>query len=277
MNDQQKLRKLQDIQLEILKETIKVFEKNGIRYVVSDGTMLGAVRHKGFIPWDDDVDLSIPRSDYEKFKKNHVSYLPENLFFHDKSTDKNLPVLFSKIRKNGTRMIEEAYDPRKVSHNGIWIDLFPIDGCGDNEKAAIAHTKKLIRCRKMINNSIYSTRFVTSGKKKRILQIAYRIVSVLIPLRLLEKKLDKLITKYSFENSTYVTNFSGAYGIKYVMKKEVYFDAKGHAGKYSFENMIVKGPIEYDLYLKKLYGNYMELPPLEKRTTGHNVSQINFQ
>lgn len=96
MNDQQKLRKLQEIQLEILKETIKVFEKNGIRYVVSDGTMLGAVRHKGFIPWDDDVDLSIPRSDYEKFKKIMYHICLKIFFFTTKVLTKTFQFCFQK-------------------------------------------------------------------------------------------------------------------------------------------------------------------------------------
>ena len=120
------MNKLQEIELSILKECIKIFKEHNINYYVIGGTLLGAVRHKGFIPWDDDIDLGLPRKDYEKFIKIAQLELPEPLVLQHFTNEKKSVFSFAKVRNKKTIMKQYNIKDFKINH-GVYIDIFPID------------------------------------------------------------------------------------------------------------------------------------------------------
>ena len=138
----EELKKIQAVELVALKEFIRVCELLKLEYFVDGGTALGAIRHRGFIPWDDDVDIAMPRSDYRKFCKEANKYLSKDFFLQSPYNDKNCPYYYSKLRVNGTEFIE--YCNRKVNmHQGIYIDIFPFDEVPDDEKDNIRQFRKI--------------------------------------------------------------------------------------------------------------------------------------
>ena len=110
--------------LEILVEIHRICVENNITYWLEAGTLLGAIRHKGFIPWDDDCDISMPRKDYERFLQIAQEKLPETMFLQTKETDKEYPLPWAKIRKNGTLLIETGETGEEKYHHGIFVDIF---------------------------------------------------------------------------------------------------------------------------------------------------------
>ena len=117
----------QKVMLEILVEIHRICVENNITYWLEAGTLLGAIRHKGFIPWDDDCDISMPRKDYERFLQIAQEKLPETMFLQTKETDKEYPLPWAKIRKNGTLLIETGETGEEKYHHGIFVDIFPYD------------------------------------------------------------------------------------------------------------------------------------------------------
>lgn len=117
---------LQKCELEILKEFDRVCKMNNLNYSLGSGTMLGAVRHKGFIPWDDDIDVLMPANDYKKFCKIAPKAFSEKFFLQTSYTD-SWYASFSKVRMNGTTAIEKGFENCRF-HQGVWIDIFPIVG-----------------------------------------------------------------------------------------------------------------------------------------------------
>ena len=117
----------QKIMLEILQEVHKICVANDITYWIEAGTLLGAKRHKGFIPWDDDIDIAMPRKDYNKFLKIAQEKLPQDMFLQNKETEPDYYLPFSKIRKNNTLLIETGETGEENYHHGIFIDIFPFD------------------------------------------------------------------------------------------------------------------------------------------------------
>ena len=248
---------LKKVQIELLDEFHRFCQENKIGYSLCYGTLLGAVRHKGFIPWDDDIDIAMTRNDYNKFIKTYTS---ENYFVQNLYKDEDYRLPFSKFMKRNTLFIESG-----TSHFNyekcIFIDIFPIDSLVDNRlnyfKAYIYSELVWILARK----DIFSKKFKILGKiinfifKKRIYWIDY-----------FTKKIESLK-----KGGYYDLNYGGKHIIKFCLKNEIYpyttleFEGK----KYSVFN-------NYDQILTQTYGTYMELPPVEKRCGGHLYDEIRF-
>ena len=141
--DNETLRKVQLAQLEIGKEIKRVCDENGIKYFLDSGTLLGAIRHKGFIPWDDDMDMGMLREDYERFIEIAPKELKPEYFLQTWKTDKSYPYAFAKIRKKGTVFIE-AVSQKTNAHNEIFVDVFPYDIYPDDETVRTKLTKKIM-------------------------------------------------------------------------------------------------------------------------------------
>ena len=129
----------------ILKEIDKICIKHNICYFVGGGTALGLRRHGGFIPWDDDIDINMPRDDYNRFLKIAISELPDFLFLQNHNTDANFPRLYSKVRLKGTKFVEYQYRNLKMEQ-GIFIDIFPMDQALDNVKFLRKMDKRISKC-----------------------------------------------------------------------------------------------------------------------------------
>jgi len=219
--------------LEILIEFDKLAKKHNLTYWLDHGTLLGALRHKGFIPWDDDLDISMPRKDYEKLKtlKNE---LPGWIFFQNKNTDKKVPVHYIKLRDNNSLYIDKWEKNKKIKyHQGIFIDIFPIN-CINKKYAKIY--KFLMNFAKFFSN--------------RILRIDF-----------LAKIFIKTLNSFHTEKGNFCV--SGGECMHYVIHvpKEIVFPLK----EIEFEGRFFPAPNNPDKYLKSIFGDYMKLPPKEKR------------
>ncbi len=236
-------------------------EENNLRYYVVGGTMLGAVRHQGFIPWDDDIDVAMPDTDYKrltellKTKERYILETPE--------TDaKDYFYTFSKIYDTHTTLVENN---KYKTKRGIYIDIFPLVGMGNTQDESLKNFKKVEK----INNLLISK--VTGIRKgrsffKNVIVAFFRV----IPLN--EKKLlneiIKCYSRYSWDKCLWGGNPVGAWRFKEIMPKEI----MGKPTLYDFEELKVYGPEKYDEYLTHLYGDWRKLPPEDKRVSHHDYS-----
>jgi len=152
--EQKLLRKVQLTQLEIAREIKRVCEENDIAYFLSDGSFLGAVRHQGFIPWDDDMDMAMPRKDYEKFCRIAPEKLKKEYCLQSWYTDPNYGLPFAKVMKRGTVYLESK-KTRRLQENGFYVDIFPVDNMPEAPKEQTAHWNRLL--------SIYRTKLMKCG------------------------------------------------------------------------------------------------------------------
>ena len=258
------LKEIQEIELEILVQFDSICQKNDLRYSLGGGTLLGAVRHKGFIPWDDDIDVMMPRPDYEKFlevcKSQDLGFC---LTTYD--TVEGYNGLFAKIWDPKTIIID---DLMKMNFKlGVNIDIFPIDGLGDTKQEAIKIFKKTIVERELLNAVVWK-RFFRSKTHSLFIEpvrLFFFLLSRLIQPKKLLIKIDEINKSHPIETSTYAGCVCGSYREREIMNKSAFENYI----ELEFEGKRFQCVKKYDEYLKKHYGNYMELPPLEKQKTHH--------
>ncbi len=248
---------IQKICLEILKDLDAFAKENGIRYYMSGGTLLGAVRHKGFIPWDDDIDLMMPRPDYEKF----VTTYKGRYTVGESTIDRTYMTPSARVWDNDTVIEWFTLKERSI---GVFIDIFPMDGYPSNEFINRIHTNRLLFTRKLLRVVIHKFR---EGEKKPLLKsLAQKIIK---DPNKLSRKLNRIGKRYPYEGSEYVgvtttlDHLKKERNSKDVYKETVYLP---------FEDMMLPAPSGYETYLRKLYGDYMQLPPPEKRVSEHNFN-----
>lgn len=242
-----------------------------LRYYIVAGTMLGAVRHNGFIPWDDDIDVGMPRADYEKLKEivkkdNYGKYR----FEFPLSGNREYSYISAKMYDTETTFIEKIRKPIK---RGIYIDIFPLDGVGNTEEEAKKNYKQFYRY-----YTLYLMTFCGFLKrrsiKKNMAVLLGRIISPLFVSRdNLVKKIDSICKENDFDDSRFVWNLLGGSEMKKALPKEAF----GKPTPISFENIEVLGVEDPDMYLKALYGDYMKLPPVEKRVSLHDLIYCNLK
>ncbi len=246
--------------LELLSQFDKVCNEYGIKYYVFAGTMLGAIRHNGFIPWDDDVDVFLPRKDYNRLKavmKNHELEAP--FFFQSPETDIGYPKGFCRLRNSDTTEI--PYDDVAMNCNrGIFIDIFPIDKVPDDENLFKKQIKKLKRIRLFMNSharyySGFGAQYTTNVKK-----IAYYLSVPLFKLHIITMK--RLFEKYEKVASMYEnkeTKKCGTITFSFDNPRFIYETNCFIGGvlKHNFEMIKVPIPEKYDNILKHTYGDYM--------------------
>ena len=259
------LRDLQLKELSILKETIRIIEAHNLSYFALGGTLLGAIRHKGFIPWDDDVDICMSRPDYELFLEYAQKELPENLELGYFKTNPNHQKYFVRIiDKNTTVKRNDAINDYYVN---IWIDILPLDGMPNNKLVNKLHKFHLLRRRLFLQYSILDA--VKMNKKRSLFEtMLIKIGFLYTKIFHLDShkqmyKLDKVLTKYPYEGSENVINFMGADKFKEIFKRTA-FEEKADK---KFEDIEIIGPKDYDYVLKTIYGDYMQLPKEEDRVS----------
>ena len=245
-------------------------EENGIRYYILGGTMLGAVRHNGFIPWDDDIDVGVPRLDYERLKKLLSNSQGEKYLFESpESPNKDYSYTYSKIYDTTTTLIE---DKRIPVVRGVFLDVFPLDGIGND----IKECKKNFRSINWRFN-LFTARTVSVRKGRTIIKNLAAIVARTIPENLIDNKslaneINEICQEYDFEKCRYGGNLLSPWRFKEVMEVSVF----GKPTLYRFEGIDVYGPEKYDVYLTNLYGDWKKLPPKEKQITRHVYSICNL-
>ena len=271
--DNETLRKVQLAQLEIGKEIKRVCDENGIKYFLDSGTLLGAIRHKGFIPWDDDMDMGMLREDYERFIEIAPKELKPEYFLQTWKTDKSYPYAFAKIRKKGTVFIE-AVSQKTNAHNEIFVDVFPYDIYPDDETVRTKLTKKIM----LLKYSLWMKDGMTPWLRHK--SVLDRLLVKYVPhyFYALTHSRDAMIAEYeklmpmhNAETSKYYVEQSGGtpFG-KWIIPTECFKDFI----EVKFEDTMFLVPEKYDLYLKTVYGDYMQLPPVEKRGNWHQIVEV---
>ena len=259
--NQADLDKLKLIELDILNETISVCKKLNIRYYVLGGTLLGAVRHKGFIPWDDDIDIGMLRPDYDVFVEKAPQYLGRHLFLQTHKTDPQFFQGFAKIRNSDTTFIETVCKTKKMNH-GIYIDVFPLDIVQRKDDLLFNSLKFMLSVR------IFAE-FLPDQHRSVIGRIGVLCSKLLFPSA--ERAFQKREALYRLpKRGEYIANHNGAWGKKEIVPARWY----GEGTPLEFEGLQVMAPKEYDKWLRQVYGDYWQLPPAEQRVPRHDTVLI---
>lgn len=246
--DGSELRAKQLIMLDILKEVDSICQRNNIKYYLSSGTALGAIRHKGFIPWDDDLDIEIFKTDYSRFIEVMNRELPSKFKLQNHTSDKNYWSVFSKIRDVNTHIVEKTGGQLNINYkyNGLYIDVFCV------EKS----TRKIC----YIANELYSNLVIKPAKKIALSIVRYPIcfINRLLLLRIVFPFLRLFVPG----DSDYYLELGSYNGYN----RRRFADIKGTVLR-EFEGLEFPVPEGYDSYLKILYGDYMVIPSESQRLT----------
>ena len=250
---------LKQVQLSILDEIHHFCVENGLRYSLSGGTLLGAVRHKGYIPWDDDIDLMMPRPDYECFLRTFHSDENEVV---DLQKVNSCIEMFAKVHRKGTIMYDRAFGRRLF---GINVDIFPVDGVPEDKTEM--HVNKILRMREFLPKICPFFRSVTENKLKQFLKYLLKRIVYFYPYSFsyLKGQIYNEVNRHPYEDSRLVGAILGSYGLKEVMERKTFDNYLN----LDFEGKEYRAIAGYETYLKSLYGDFMTLPPLEKRVSHH--------
>lgn len=237
--------------LKLLVEFDRICTTLNIPYILFAGTMLGAVRHQGFIPWDDDLDVLMLREDYERFLNEAEQALDQNEFYLQKEFSEHWPMFFSKLRLNNTTCLEKYHPKDPDIHQGVYIDIFP---CDSSAKSNWVRKLQFYASKVVIAKSLLKRGYETDNLDKKMFMGVCRFLP-LSPFL--------WFTKKGGCDSEYVHSFLGAASrfSKNVYPREIFrerIDVDFEGGAYPV-------PVEYDRLLKIIYGDYMQLPPPEQR------------
>lgn len=263
---------LHQVDLDIVKDVVSLCEKHGLKYYMLGGTMLGAIRHGGFIPWDDDIDLGMFREDYEKFLE--LAYeLPGRLKVVNYRNTPSYQYYITRVLDTETKVIEERIGNENKYTNAS-IDLFPIDGTPNNELL-----RKIYFFRVLYHRALMSLCYKDSIDRKRQRGTAEKALLWIMERLPIEKMttpykqkeiIDRLLRKQKIDGAKYIGNIMGAYRTKEIVPAEFY----GQGKMYSFEDIELRGMDMPDEYLTWTYGDYRKLPPEDKRKTHFKILEI---
>lgn len=264
--DSMRMSEIQIVSLEILKQIDTICNLLNIKYCLAYGTLIGAIRHKGFIPWDDDIDILMPRPDYEKFKKyvnSHSDELKPLKLFDSSVT--NYPYLLPRLSNDDYTVVVDNEKPYGM---GIFIDIYVLDGIGDTFNEAWNFIKKTSKYPRLIflstrNHYHFGT---TKGFIKRLLKIPAFYYAKIMGKSFFEKKLMRMIDTTSYDKKNYVGCAIWCERPKWAVVKK---DVIENLIEAPFENYKFKIPKDYDSQLRQWYGDYMQLPPEKDRIYHH--------
>lgn len=271
--NQEQLNKIHKIELICLDELVRICDKHNINYFLIGGTLIGAVRHKGFIPWDDDIDIGMLRADYDKFIKVCETEIDKSKFFLQiPETDSNSADFeLARLRINNTKFVQEHRKNLKT-HEGFFVEIFPYDSIPNSKIKSFLYSyffkilKRIVGIRMGYNYDLKN--FII----RSIMHINV-FFSKIIPLSYLYNKVKNYHLNFDNINSQKVFLLAGAYS----NKKETHL--RQTVSEYDFlefEGKNYKVPKNYDLFLKEQYGDYMQLPPENERINKHPVAILDF-
>lgn len=259
------LEKLHEVLLSIIKDIDDLCKENGVKYYLAGGSALGAIRHQGFIPWDDDLDILMDIENYEKFKQVCETRLDKSKYYFEEGNSEEFPMLFSKIRLRNTTFLEGYEKYCKQSCLGIYIDIFLLHNTTRNK---FYQFKQFLYTRLLVANSLYKIGYRTNSRlKKLVLNYASKLSAKR------KNKLLRYVTKFDHRKTDLYCEFVGRGKKKNkIYKKSMFGEGKRIA--FAGESLFV--PAQIENYVVQLFGkDCMELPPESKRATLH-VKYIDF-
>lgn len=244
--------------LDILKEIDRYTRENGLRYWLISGTLLGAVRHGGFIPWDDDIDIWMPRPDYERLLKEFDHGYYKVISAHN---DRNYPLDYAKVHDTRTLVVEEGGD----GEWGISVDIFPLDGL-----PSVPEAKRMFEKTRRFRRLIANQRFTRKGRicrsnglAKNVSVILGRMMHPFLTLNGLLLRIDRMMQKYDFDSCDYCGCLC--------WREITISKAMVETSYMKFEDGEFAVPKDYDSILRLIFGDYMQLPPEEQRVSNHGI------
>lgn len=244
--------------------------ENHLQYYAIGGTLLGAVRHNGFIPWDDDIDLGMPRNDYDNLISCMQIISEKSDYVLEKPLEnKDFVYQFCKLYDTKTTLVENT---RYKTQRGIYLDIFPLDGIGNTREESKKNFKPISRK----NNYIMTKVCAFSGHRKFYKNLAI-LLSRCMPFPKWQstlRHLDKLCRTKRFEDYDYVTNPYGAWGDREIFERKWFGESPLML---KFENIEIFAPVDYHSFLTQMYGDYMQLPPKEKQVTHHDYLLLDLK
>ena len=273
--DNRQLRRLQLTELNLARVFAGICEKFHLRYYMVGGTMLGAVRHKGFIPWDDDMDFGMPRPDYERFLTIVRNELPEGIDFLNYKQNADYKRYFSRIVDTRVTVVN-ASNTRTIEEKA-WIDIFPFDGMPAGKLAQKARFWRMTFWRFLYRASCFEelANLNRPGRSKSV-QLAIRFLQKTHLGRGWNTKklmgiLERRLMKRGYDESPYMVSLFGSYMEREIVDKRLL----GEGRKYPFEDTRLNGPVESDAFLRHFYGDYMT-PPKDSDKDKHNIKEIHY-
>ena len=254
------LQELKGLLLDIISDLDAFCRKNGLRYALAYGSLLGTVRHKGFIPWDDDIDVLMPRPDYLRLLREY-----HHPYFEIQCQDKDpkYPLNFAKLCDTRTISIDSHGNKSPVA-----VDIFILDGLGADRDKAEAFIAKVKQKQRLWSNQLF-TKNLKVGRQfnitKNIYIILAKILGIFISTDGYVKRMLAFIQRYPIDHSTYCASFIGHFLIYETEKMLACRDAE-------FENLILRIPVDFDYELRLNYGDYMQLPPEDQRRETHEAT-----
>ena len=266
------LEELHEIELGALKTFIKLCNAYNLRYYAIGGTLLGAVRHKGFIPWDDDVDVAMPRKDYDRLielvkSREAQEILGENYRIESWQTDKEFKSYFAKMCATKIE-IEEQLLEDTTTRKGYLIDIIPLDGTPDEDVARKVYYAKAMGLRFLCGTANVNTGIRTSRSKWE--QVVLRAVRAMklyrfIDVRKIYTRMDRLFKGQDAEHAEYAGTLTGAYKTREIVPREYFGESYDEYSLWEFEGMLLRGPKRCEEYLTHMFGDYYKLPPEQDR------------
>lgn len=265
------LKEVKCAQIDLLNELKRICEKNNITYFLIGGTLIGAIRHNGFIPWDDDIDIGMLRDQYDKFIEACKTDLDIEYELYDWYRDEASPLPFLKLKIKGTHYPEQLSKKAEMN-NAIYIDIFPYDNAPDSKMLQRIQAQKIYFIRKILllrcGFAIDDTSYL-----KRGLYGILRFFSCYKSVMSWKMKCDSILKQYNICETAYVGNMCGSYSYFKELKQR---DLLKNTEPHKFENFEFPVPVKYDQYLKEVYGDYMKLPPASEQIGRHGVTDIDF-
>ena len=245
-----------------------------LSYSLTGGTLIGAVRHQGFIPWDDDIDIMMPRPDYDRFVQLVQTENPWFRLFSEETRGSDYGYPFAKACHPDTLVRENAMAEMKEGF-GVFVDIFPVDGGGNTWLTA----KLRVMCFQFLHGLKVTSNWTEYHRSKLrkwyyepLRYVCYRI-SKLLPRRLINGLLNRFLRGKPYSRSNYVGRLVGDYGSREIMPKAVFAQTQ----KLTFEGQLFDAITGYDAFLRQLYGDYMKLPPAEKQKTHHEFEAYSLK
>lgn len=257
------IRPLQMRMLRILEVIDRCCHEHNLQYGIFGGSLIGAVRHKGFIPWDDDLDIVMPRPDYEKFIQHCKEWLPAPFEFVCAENDSVYPLPFGKVQDSSTTLIER---PHLYYLGGVYVDVFPLDAVPDGWLAQHVQMWKYGFLRQALYWVHRDPYRHGHGPSSWLFLLTRKVTT----LQKLQKKIRRVLTKYDYATTKLVASYTD--GMNGIMPKYI----KATYAPYNFEGKTVMGIKDYDYYLKQRYGDYMKIPDVEHRVQ-HNFYYLDLE
>ena len=259
------LEELHQYNLAALKAFTAFCEEHQLTYFAIGGTLLGAVRHKGFIPWDDDVDVAMPRADYDKLVSIAKEF-PKPFVLEEHRYNKEFQSYFAKIRSEEIELLETVTD-NADNRRGYLVDIIPLDGTPDNKLLRKLYFARVMILRFLCGAANVHTGILTSRPKweQQVLKVcrAIRLYKVLT-VEKVYRRMDRVFHKQQVEKAKHIGTIMGAYKTKEIVPA-AYFGLKEAPVYLEFEDMKLRVPVQYEPYLTHMYGEYKNLPPEHQR------------